>query len=62
MTSEMGGRYCPITGKWEGHTGAPDAAAPKGTEIAQPRPGPFCWRGTAMRVMGNYVVVGHGGV
>ena len=60
MTSEMGGRYSPITGKWEGHRGL-DMAAPKGTEIRAAANGTVLLARYGHASYGNYVVVGHGG-
>ena len=60
VTSEMGGRYSPITGKWEGHRGL-DMAAPKGTEIRAAANGTVLLARYGHASYGNYVVVGHGG-
>ena len=60
VTSEMGGRYSPITGKWEGHRGL-DIAAPKGTEIRAAANGTVLLARYGHASYGNYVVVGHGG-
>ena len=59
VTSEMGGRYSPITGKWEGHRGL-DMAAPKGTEIRAAANGTVLLARYGHASYGNYVVVGHG--
>lgn len=60
ISSIFGGRYHPITGRWETHTGT-DIPAPAGTEIHAAQGGVVTTVGTnRYHSYGYYVIVSHG--
>lgn len=60
ITSMFGGRYHPITGVWESHTGT-DIGVPRGVEIHAAQDGVVTTVGrNPSSSYGNYVIISHG--